>query len=72
MIYGLDWALADERAAAAQKLDIELSRGIVLVGPSVAYTASDGRRVEGTDVDLCASITTDGHRIHHAFTGTAV
>ena len=53
-------------------LGIELSSAmrVVLVAPPRDYTASDGSRVAASDADLCAWVTTDGHRIHHAFTGT--
>ena len=60
------------RAEAATLLGIELSSAmrVVLVAPPHDYTASDGSRVAASDADLCAWVTTDGHRIHHAFTGT--
>ena len=69
----LDWELVDElREAAARRLGVTLSSAmrLILVGLPRTYDASDGRRVDGLAFDLCASITTDGRRVHHVFTGT--
>ena len=69
----MPWVEVDGlRAEAAALLGIELSSAmrVVLVAPPHDYTASDGSRVAASDADLCAWVTTDGHRIHHAFTGT--
>ena len=69
----MPWAEVDRlRAEAAALLGIELSSAmrVVLVAPPHDYAASDGSQVSASDADLCAWVTTDGHRIHHAFTGT--
>ena len=60
------------RAAAAVRLGVQLTSAmrVILVGAPAAFTASDGREVAAGECDLCASITTDGRRVHHAFTGT--
>lgn len=69
----LPWDEIDQlRAQAAQSLGIELTSGlrVILVGPPAPYTSSDGTAISAEDIQLTARITTDGHRVHHAFTGT--
>jgi 2-methylaconitate cis-trans-isomerase PrpF len=42
---------------------------IAFISPPRTYTASDGRKVEGTELHLCARILSMG-ALHHAMTGT--
>jgi 2-methylaconitate isomerase len=42
---------------------------LAFVAPAAAYTASSGRPVAASDVDLCARIFSMG-KLHHAMTGT--
>jgi hypothetical protein len=42
---------------------------LAFVAPPTAYTASSGKPVQASDIDLCARIFSMG-RLHHAMTGT--
>lgn len=69
----LPWGDIDDLCQqAADRIGVQLTSvfRVILVGPPCDYTSADGTKVNAGSIDLTARITTDGHRVHHAFTGT--